>query len=71
MFFYLPHVSFVALYGLDPAWVREGDTVGITAGTSTPDSVIDGVEAALRALSCRSPSEARSQPPSETRAKAA
>jgi 4-hydroxy-3-methylbut-2-enyl diphosphate reductase IspH len=35
---------------LDPSWVRATDTVGITAGTSTPDSVIDAVEAALRAL---------------------
>jgi 4-hydroxy-3-methylbut-2-enyl diphosphate reductase len=38
---------------LDPAWVRDADTVGITAGTSTPDSVIDAVESALRDLADR------------------
>lgn len=36
-------------------WFQESDTVGITAGTSTPDAVIDGVEKALRQLDrCRS-----------------
>jgi 4-hydroxy-3-methylbut-2-enyl diphosphate reductase len=29
-------------------WFTNADTVGITAGTSTPDAVIDGVEARLR-----------------------
>lgn len=38
---------------LDPTWVRETDTVGITAGTSTPDTVIDAVESALRNLADR------------------
>jgi 4-hydroxy-3-methylbut-2-enyl diphosphate reductase len=38
---------------LDPTWVRDTDTVGITAGTSTPDSVIDAVESALRDLADR------------------
>ncbi len=33
---------------LNRAWLREADTVGITAGTSTPDDVIDRVEARLR-----------------------
>jgi 4-hydroxy-3-methylbut-2-enyl diphosphate reductase len=32
---------------LDPSWIQASDTVGITAGTSTPDSVIDAIEAAL------------------------
>lgn len=50
---------------LDPSWVRATDTVGITAGTSTPDSVIDAVEAALRALA--EPAE----PAEPARAKAA
>jgi len=31
-------------------WFREEDTVGLTAGTSTPDTVIDAVEQALRHL---------------------
>jgi 4-hydroxy-3-methylbut-2-enyl diphosphate reductase len=29
---------------LSPAWFREAHTVGITAGTSTPDDVIDRVD---------------------------
>jgi 4-hydroxy-3-methylbut-2-enyl diphosphate reductase len=35
---------------LDPAWFEGVATVGITAGASTPDYVIDEVEAALLAL---------------------
>lgn len=34
---------------LNPAWFQPDDVVGVTAGTSTPDTVIDGVEAWLRA----------------------
>jgi len=33
-----------------PEWFLETDTVGVTAGTSTPDAVIDGVEAQIRSL---------------------
>jgi len=33
---------------LIPAWFREAHTVGITAGTSTPDDVIDRVEGRIR-----------------------
>jgi 4-hydroxy-3-methylbut-2-enyl diphosphate reductase IspH len=33
------------------AWFREARTVGITAGTSTPDDVIDRVEKRIRTLS--------------------
>jgi len=33
-------------------WFSETDTVGITAGTSTPDKVIDEIETRLRELSC-------------------
>jgi len=33
---------------LSPAWFREARIVGITAGTSTPDEVIDRVEARIR-----------------------
>jgi 4-hydroxy-3-methylbut-2-enyl diphosphate reductase len=32
------------------AWLEEAETVGLTAGTSTPDYVIDGVEFRLRTL---------------------
>lgn len=35
---------------LDGRWFRPEDTVGITAGTSTPDWVIDAVEQAIRAI---------------------
>ena len=37
---------------LSPAWFREGDTVGITAGTSTPGDVIDRVEDRIRTFDC-------------------
>jgi 4-hydroxy-3-methylbut-2-enyl diphosphate reductase len=33
-------------------WFCDADTVGITAGTSTPDNVIDEVEARLASLAC-------------------
>lgn len=33
-------------------WFRETDTIGITAGTSTPDAVIAAVELRLHKLSC-------------------
>jgi 4-hydroxy-3-methylbut-2-enyl diphosphate reductase len=36
---------------LRPEWFRPEDTVGITAGTSTPDDIINDVENWLRALS--------------------
>ena len=35
---------------LAPEWFHDAETVGLTAGTSTPDSVIDAVEAALNRL---------------------
>ncbi len=35
------------------AWLRGDDTVGVTAGTSTPDEVINGVEEALKQLAAR------------------
>ncbi|HOX03008.1 MAG TPA: 4-hydroxy-3-methylbut-2-enyl diphosphate reductase [Candidatus Paceibacterota bacterium] len=43
---------------LDPAWLEGASTVGLTAGTSTPDEIIDGVEARLRRLA-RADSPAR------------
>lgn len=38
---------------LKPEWFERAEVVGITAGTSTPDRVIDGVESALRAMTRR------------------
>lgn len=38
---------------LRPEWFRHDDTVGITAGTSTPDAVIDTIEQQVRELSAR------------------
>jgi 4-hydroxy-3-methylbut-2-enyl diphosphate reductase len=35
---------------LDPAWVRNAKVVGITAGASAPERLVDGVIEALRAL---------------------
>ncbi|MCC7373527.1 MAG: 4-hydroxy-3-methylbut-2-enyl diphosphate reductase [Verrucomicrobiales bacterium] len=35
---------------LSPNWFRSCDRVGITAGTSTPDPIVDGIEAWLRRL---------------------
>jgi (E)-4-hydroxy-3-methyl-but-2-enyl pyrophosphate reductase len=35
---------------IDPDWLRQAHVVGLTAGSSTPDYVIDEVETALQAL---------------------
>ena len=40
---------------LDPAWFEGVATVGLTAGASTPDYVIDEVERALAALGAPAP----------------
>lgn len=40
---------------LDPTWFHEGDTIGLTAGTSTPDTVIDTIECALRRMTIDNP----------------
>ncbi|MBL9174251.1 MAG: 4-hydroxy-3-methylbut-2-enyl diphosphate reductase [Verrucomicrobiales bacterium] len=39
---------------LDPEWFRPTDTVGLTAGTSTPDDLIRSVEERLQAFARRS-----------------
>jgi 4-hydroxy-3-methylbut-2-enyl diphosphate reductase len=41
--------------GLRAEWLRDAETVGLTAGTSTPDEVIEEVELRLRALAEESP----------------
>jgi 4-hydroxy-3-methylbut-2-enyl diphosphate reductase len=35
---------------LDPAWVRDAEVVGITAGASAPETLVEGVVAALRTV---------------------
>lgn len=35
---------------LQPGWIEGAETIGVTAGTSTPDELIDSVEEALHAL---------------------
>jgi 4-hydroxy-3-methylbut-2-enyl diphosphate reductase IspH len=35
---------------LSRAWFRAEDTVGITAGTSTPDVLVESVESAIRQM---------------------
>ena len=37
---------------LQADWFRPGDIIGLTAGTSTPDEVIDAVESRLQELNC-------------------
>ena len=39
-----------------PEWFQAANTVGLTAGTSTPDDVIDRVEARIRECDVRTPS---------------
>ncbi|MCK4548554.1 MAG: 4-hydroxy-3-methylbut-2-enyl diphosphate reductase [Candidatus Krumholzibacteria bacterium] len=36
---------------IDPSWFKDGDRIGLTTGTSTPDWVIDDVLARLREIS--------------------
>jgi 4-hydroxy-3-methylbut-2-enyl diphosphate reductase len=42
-----------------PEWLDGADVVGLTAGTSTPDDVIDRVEARIRRATSRAPSSGR------------
>jgi 4-hydroxy-3-methylbut-2-enyl diphosphate reductase len=43
--------------GLRPEWFSGAQSVGITAGTSTPDEVIDLVEQGVRGIAARQPQE--------------
>jgi 4-hydroxy-3-methylbut-2-enyl diphosphate reductase len=48
---YCPRVHHVQTAAdLCEAWFQPGDTVGLTAGTSTPDKIIEGVERRLQAF---------------------
>jgi 4-hydroxy-3-methylbut-2-en-1-yl diphosphate reductase len=37
---------------LHPDWFADAGTVGITAGTSTPDDIIERVERRIREVTC-------------------
>ena len=54
-----PHGLPVALIqtaaDLDPVWLNQFNVVGLTAGTSTLESTIDEVEAAMRRLAATRP----------------
>jgi 4-hydroxy-3-methylbut-2-en-1-yl diphosphate reductase len=51
---YCSHVHHVQSESdLRPEWFRAADAVGITAGTSTPDQVIDRIDACIRLLGAR------------------
>jgi 4-hydroxy-3-methylbut-2-enyl diphosphate reductase len=51
---YCPHVHHVQTESdLRPDWFRAAGAVGITAGTSTPDHLIDGIEQRIREFGAR------------------
>ena len=52
---YKPSYLIQGVEDLDPAWFDGVETVGLTAGASTPDYVIDEVEAAVVALGVTAP----------------
>jgi len=50
---YCARVHHVETYSdVRPGWIEDANVVGLTAGTSTPDDVIDAVEARLREFAC-------------------
>lgn len=51
----VPAYQVERLGDLQPSWFSEADRVGITAGASTPDSVIDQVEERIRSFEVRQP----------------
>jgi 4-hydroxy-3-methylbut-2-en-1-yl diphosphate reductase len=56
---YCSHVHHVQSESdLRPEWFRAADAVGITAGTSTPDQVIDRIDACIRQLGARQDDDA-------------
>jgi 4-hydroxy-3-methylbut-2-enyl diphosphate reductase len=48
---------------VDPNWFENAETIGLTAGTSTPDYLIDAVEAAIHTLAMANDRRAPSEPP--------
>jgi 4-hydroxy-3-methylbut-2-enyl diphosphate reductase len=51
----VPAYQVERLSDLQPDWFAGADRVGITAGASTPDSVIDQVEERIRSFEVRQP----------------
>lgn len=49
---------------IDPAWVAGRDRIGVTAGASAPDILVEGVLARLRELGARSVGELEGEPES-------
>lgn len=47
---------------IDPAWLREAAAVGVTAGASAPENLVQGVIAHLEELGGRSPQELAGRP---------
>jgi 4-hydroxy-3-methylbut-2-enyl diphosphate reductase len=45
-----------------PEWFHAADVVGLTAGTSTPDDVIDRVEARIRQVEAQIEAQIESKP---------
>ena len=57
-----PRVHHVEVSGdLRTGWFDAADTIGITAGTSTPDGIIDGVEQRIRELAVDRTSSTRAE----------
>lgn len=53
---------------LRPEWFQDAETVGLTAGTSTPDAVINQVEEAVREIAAATAGAARPGPPARREA---
>ena len=52
--------------GIDPAWLRGKSRIGVTAGASAPEVLVQGVIAGLRQLGAGEPVEAVGQPENVT-----
>lgn len=63
---YCPRVHHVQTADdLRPDWIAEADTIGITAGTSTPDVLVDSIEQWLIQHAAAQPARSGSAPQSE------
>jgi hypothetical protein len=62
--FFLARSGVDGAHEIDPAWIAGKRKVGVTAGASAPDVLIDGVIARLRALGAGDVSELAGEPES-------